>query len=351
MGLQFKQNEGKMRKALSFDDVLLEPQYSDIFSRKDVDLSVDLGRGVELELPIISSPMDTISGKDMAIAMMSAGGMAIIHRYNTIEEQVGIITKVVEERFPANIGAAIGITGNYLERADLLYTAGIKMLCIDVAHGDHTLMREALQTLKNKFNDSVHIMAGNVATLEGFNRLADWGADSIRVGIGGGSICSTRIKTGHGIPTFQSILDCAKSDREAKLIADGGIKNSGDIIKSIAAGADAIITGSLLAGTDETPGPIVHDEKGNQYKSYRGMASRSAQVDWRGKSSSPEGVSTQVIYKGSVIDILSDLEGGIRSGLSYSGSIDLDILRAKAKFLTQTNAGQKESWTHILERN
>jgi len=340
-----------MRKALSFDDVLLEPQYSDIFSRKDVDLSVDLGRGVELELPIISSPMDTISGKDMAIAMMSAGGMAIIHRYNTIEEQVGIITKVVEERFPANIGAAIGITGNYLERADLLYTAGIKMLCIDVAHGDHTLMREALQTLKNKFNDSVHIMAGNVATLEGFNRLADWGADSIRVGIGGGSICSTRIKTGHGIPTFQSILDCAKSDREAKLIADGGIKNSGDIIKSIAAGADAIITGSLLAGTDETPGPIVHDEKGNQYKSYRGMASRSAQVDWRGKSSSPEGVSTQVIYKGSVIDILSDLEGGIRSGLSYSGSIDLDILRAKAKFLTQTNAGQKESWTHILERN
>ena len=340
-----------MRKALSFDDVLLEPQHSEILSRREVDIGVDLDKGIELELPILASPMDTISGKDMALAMISAGGMAIIHRYNTIEEQVNIVAQVIEERFPANIGAAVGVTGNYLERAERLYAAGIKMLCIDIAHGDHILMRGALDTIKNKFNDSIHIMAGNVATLDGFNRLADWGADSVRVGIGGGSICSTRIQTGHGIPTFQSVLDCAKSDRDAKLIADGGIKNSGDIVKALAAGADAIIAGSLLSGTDETPGPIVHDLDGKQYKTYRGMASRSAQMGWRGKSSSPEGVTAKVDYKGPVSDILYDLEGGIRSGLSYSGVDDLEKLRAKARFLLQTAAGQKESWTHILGRN
>ena len=253
--------------------------------------------------------------------------------------------------FPPNVGAAIGVTGDYLERADVLYSSGINLLCVDVAHGDHAYMQSALESLKSKYNDSVHIMAGNVATLEGFNNLADWGADSIRVGIGGGSICSTRIQTGHGVPTFQSILDCSKTDRDVKIIADGGIKNSGDIVKAIAAGADAVILGSLLAGTDESPGPIVHDQDGTQYKTYRGMASRNAQMDWRGNSSSPEGIATRIPYKGSVLDVLSDLEGGIRSGLSYSGVGDLKKLHASAKFLRQTGAGQKESWTHILGRN
>ena len=340
-----------MRKALSFDDVLLEPQYSDVFSRKDVDLSVDMNKEVLLDLPIISSPMDTVSGTDMALAMISSGGMAIIHRYNTIEEQVGIISEVIEKKFPANVGAAIGVTGDYLERADALYTSGAKVLCVDVAHGDHALMQHALNVIKNKFNDSIHVMAGNVATLDGFNKLADWGADSIRVGIGGGSICSTRLQTGHGVPTFQSILDCAKSDRDAKLVADGGIKNSGDIVKALAAGADVVMVGSLLSGTQESPGPVIHDAEGNQFKAYRGMASRSAQMDWRGQSSSPEGVATKVFYKGPANNILLDLEGGVRSGLSYSGALNLRSLRTKAKFLIQTSAGQKESWTHILEKN
>ena len=287
-----------MKTALSFDDVLLEPQHSEILSRRGVDVGVNLGVGVELDIPIIASPMDTVSGKDMALAMIDRGGMAIVHRYNTIEEQADIISSVLRDSdiFPANIGAAIGVTGDYLERAEVLYSSGVNLLCIDVAHGDHAYMQSALETLKTKYGESVHVMAGNVATLDAFNRLADWGADSIRVGIGGGSICSTRIQTGHGVPTFQSILDCAMSERNVKIIADGGIKNSGDIVKAIAAGADAVILGSLLAGTDESPGPIVHDKDGVQYKAYRGMASRNAQMDWRGNSSSPEGIATKILY-------------------------------------------------------
>ena len=192
-------------------------------------------------------------------------------------------------------------------------------------------------------------MAGNVATLEAFNDLADWGANSIRVGIGGGSICSTRINTGHGIPTYQSIHDCSYSNRDAKIIADGGIKNSGDIVKALAAGADFVMLGSMLAGTDESPGEIF--TSGNKkYKVYRGMASRSAQMDWRGKSSSPEGVSTTIPYKGSVVNILQDVAGNIKSGFSYSGVRDLRELQSKATFLQQTPAGQYESSTHILRR-
>lgn len=341
-----------MKKSLSFDDVLLAPSYSDIKSRSEIDLSIDMGAGLNLELPVIASPMDSVTEDEMALAMANAGGFAIIHRYNTIEGQVKLIKKVVTENYPINVGAAIGVTGDYLERAYAIRAAGINTVCIDIAHGHHVLMKEALETLRNKFNDSLHIMAGNVATLDGFNALADWGADSIRVGIGGGSICSTRLQTGHGIPTLQSVMDCAKSDREARLIADGGIKTSGDIVKALAAGADAVMLGSMLAGTDETPGCIFVNkfDDGLDYKVYRGMASRSAQMDWKGKSSSPEGISTTVPYKGPVVNVLQDLVGGVKSGLSYSGARNLKELRTKVEFIRQTPAGQNESNTHILSR-
>ena len=223
------------------------------------------------------------------------------------------------------------------------------MLCLDVAHGHHALVRTALRTLRKNLGDKIHLMAGNVATLEAFNDLADWGANSIRVGIGGGSICSTRINTGHGVPTFQSVLDCSRSNREAKLIADGGIRNAGDIVKALAAGADFVMLGSMLAGTDESPGEIFKSGN-NKYKVYRGMASRSAQLDWRGKSSSPEGVSTTIPYKGSVAEILQDISGNIKSGFSYTGVRNLMDLQVKATFLQQTPAGQFESSTHILRR-
>ena len=166
-----------MKKTLSFDDVLLVPSYSDIKSRGEVDLSVDMGGNLNLSLPIVASPMDSVSEDEMALAMADAGGISIIHRYNTIERQVELIKRVIAEHYPINVGAAVGVTGDYLERAYAIRAAGVNTICVDIAHGHHTLMKEALDTLRNKFNNSLHIMAGNVATLEGFNDLADWGAD------------------------------------------------------------------------------------------------------------------------------------------------------------------------------
>ena len=192
-------------------------------------------------------------------------------------------------------------------------------------------------------------MAGNVATLAGFNDLADWGANSVRVGIGGGSICSTRVQTGHGVPTLQSVLDCAASDRNAALIADGGIRNSGDIVKALAAGADFVMLGSLLAGTIESPGEAAYSLDGVRTKIYRGMASKEAQINWRGHVSSVEGVSSSVECHGPVSEVMDELARGIRSGLSYSGAETIRSLQAKSRFIRQTAAGKTESSTHILK--
>jgi IMP dehydrogenase len=194
-------------------------------------------------------------------------------------------------------------------------------------------------------------MAGNVATRDGFEDLADWGADSIKCNVGGGSICSTRIQTGHGLPGLQTILDCAQSDRSAKIIADGGLRSSGDMVKALAAGADFVMLGSMLAGTKESPGFVVEEEDGYQYKVYRGMASKEAQIEWRGKFSSNEGISTRIPYKGSVIDVLGDIKNGITSGLSYSGARSINELYCKSELVRQTSAGLSESKTHILGRN
>jgi len=351
-----------MKDALAYDDVLLVPQYSAIRSRAEVDLSVDLGKGFKLQLPLLSSPMDTITEAPMAVAMANVGAGAVIHRYNSIEEQAekiktafSITARARTHTHPSDddgapIGAAIGVYGDYIERATAAYDAGVSFLCIDVAHGHHILMKEALTTLKEIFGDELHIMAGNVATLRGVNHLSDWGADSVRCNIGGGSICSTRVQTGHGVPGLQTIIDCAKTDRDVKIIADGGIKNSGDIVKAMAAGADAVMCGSLLAGTDETPGKVLEDSQGLRWKVYRGMASKEAQIEWRGRYASHEGVSSRVPYRGSVKKILADLETGIRSGLSYSGAPNITHLQNYAQFIRQTTSGIKESDTHITTR-
>ena len=334
----------KFMQSLSFDDVLLIPQLSDVASRKEVDISTRLSRH-KLNIPIISSPMDTVTESAMATAMHGAGGLGIIHRYNSIQEQADLVHDAGLEGM-CNVGATIGVSGDFIDRACALYDAGARIICIDIAHGHHALMRSALTELRNTFGTSIHIMAGNVATLEGFDDLADWGADSIRVGIGGGSICSTRMKTGHGVPTLQSILDCSLSDRDAKLIADGGIRNSGDIVKALAAGADAVILGSLLAGTNESPGEVIYRDS-QSFKAYRGMASVEAQIDWRGHTASVEGVSSLVPCKGHLRDVLDGLCTGIRSGFSYSGCRDLEELQARAKFIRQTSAGGIESSAHI----
>lgn len=337
-----------MREALTFDDVLLVPQYSDIRSREEVDLSSRLGPMIDLSLPIIASPMDTVTGEETALVMGKRGGTAVIHRYNTIEEQTKIVSSIVAKtNFLTKVGGAVGVSDDYLERASALFRAGASFICVDVAHGHSILMKEALTKLRNSLPENFHIMAGNVATLEGFNDLADWGANSIRCNIGGGSICTTRIQTGHGVPGLETILQCAKSDRNAKIIADGGIKTSGDIVKALAAGADAVMLGSLLAGTTESPGKMFRGPDGTMRKEYRGMASAEAQLAWRGKVSSLEGVAHSIPYKGPLAEILIDLEKGIRSGLSYSGSKTIKELQIKAQWIRQSAASQVESSAHI----
>lgn len=338
-----------MQQTYSFDDVLLVPQKSDIKSRSEVDITSNLSKN-SFRLPVIASPMDTISGTRMAIEMSNHSGLAVLHRYNTIAEQVEMASYIKDVKRQTKIAAAIGMTGDYFERAVNLYESGVRILCVDVAHGHHVMMEKALKKLKDAFGESVHLMAGNVATLEAFEELSEWGADSIRVGIGGGSICSTRIVTGHGLPTFQSILECAKTSYDTKIIADGGIKTTGDMVKALAAGADFVMVGSLLSGTDETPGEVLVGAKGEKYKEYRGMASKEAQRSWRGKSSTPEGVSTVVPYKGPVRNILQDFDGGIRSGLSYTGVRNIKELQSKRHFVLQSSAAQLESNTHIMWR-
>jgi IMP dehydrogenase len=340
----------KFKEAVTYDDMLLVPQYSDIMSRSEIDIGNTLGSR-DLNLPILASPMDTVSETEMAIAMDKAGGMAVIHRYNTIEQQADIVRKVYKNTSGwANVAAAIGVTGDYLERSEALIGSGVDTLCIDVAHGHHILMKKALEALRNEYGKHIYIIAGNVCTLEGINDVADWGANAVRCNIGGGSICSTRIVTGHGLPGLQTIFDCARTDRDVKIIADGGIKTSGDIVKALAAGADFVMCGSLLAGTTESPGKIISLPDDTRVKEYRGMASKDAQLDWRNKSSTPEGVSSYIPFKGNVSDILDDLEGGIKSGFSYSGARDLSELRRKVEWARQTSAGTLESSTHIFNQ-
>ncbi len=343
--------------AVSFDDVLLTPQYSNIRSRSEISLSIDLENIPAMRLPIFSSPMDTVTEEDTAHEIARSGGIGVVHRYNTPDEQAEIVSRVSEKFSETStegyrtIGAAIGVTGDYIKRAHKVFQAGARLICVDVAHGDHILAVEAVKNIREVFGNTVHIMAGNVATVSGFDTLARAGANSIRVGIGGGSICSTRIQTGHGMPTLQSIIECSASEwaGDVKLVADGGIKNSGDIVKALAAGADAVMLGSLLAGTNETPGePITRN--GKTYKSYRGMASIEAQIDWRGHASSEEGVSTTILSKGPIKNVLGSLEKGIRSGLSYTGALNIVEFQNKAKFMRISTAGMSESKTHILDK-
>ena len=341
-----------IRHALCFDDVLVIPQYSDICSRKEVSLETNLSPHYELDIPIISSPMDTVTESSMAAAMSHLGGLGIIHRYNSIAEQAQLVSEAVgmtKRDHAPNVGFAVGVGEDAIDRAMACVSAGANVICVDIAHGYHSLMRYTLETLRRTLGTSIHIMAGNVATAEAHQALSDWGADSVRVGIGGGSICSTRVKTGHGMPTFQSVYDCAVNGGDAAIIADGGIRNSGDVVKSIAAGADAVMIGSLLAGTTEAPGEVTTVD-GEDVKMYRGMASKDAQLQWRGHYSSVEGVTSHVKSSGHVENVVLDLTRGLKSGLSYSGCRKISEFHSKCDIIQQTALGNTESGTHILNR-
>ncbi len=341
-----------MNPHYTFDDVLLVPQYSDILSRSEIDLSTDIiidGEENKLGIPIISSPMDTVTGYRMAAELSKLGGLGIIHRYNSIEQQAQEVRQAIS--LDAKIvGAAVGANGDFLERTKALVEAGAKVICIDVAHGHHILVKNAIQSIKNLY-PTLHVMAGNVATAEGFKFLEDCGADSIRVGIGGGSACSTRIQTGHGVTNLASLSACLEVRKKAKIIIDGGIKNYGDIVKALAFGSDYIMLGSMLAGVDESPTETYEDMiTMSKRKPYRGMASKEAQMSWRNKSSSPEGVSSSVPYVGSLKEKIEELAGAVRSGLSYSGVRNIQDLHDNCLYSIVSPASQQESKPHILSR-
>lgn len=343
-----------IQTALTFDDVLLVPAFSSITSRSEVDLSQQLDKNITLCLPVISSPMDTVTETDMAVAISQAGGLGIIHRYNSIEQQAKLVTQA-KESGAKFVGAAVGTTGDFYERTSEMVKWGVDVICVDVAHGHHQNVKDAIEKIKNHPSHyKFHLMAGNVATGKGFQDLSDWGADSIRVGIGSGAICSTRLNTGFGVPNLAAIFDCVQTPAyksgKSKLIIDGGIRYAGDMVKAFAAGAHFVMCGSMLAGTDESPGETFIDSNGLKMKNYRGMASREAQTDWRGKSSAPEGISTFIKHKGSVVPILNDIRGNIQSGFSYAGARNFAELAGKVTFIQQTSAGMNESYTHILNK-
>lgn len=338
----------KAGRAICFDDILLVPQKSNVSSRHEVDLSMSIGYGkrkIELSFPIIASPMDTVCDTEMCIAMANAGGLGILHRYMSYPDQILKSQELIEKGI--GFGVALSSNNGYLSQADHLYNIGVRLFLIDTANGHSNYALKAVAQLRNAFSDA-HIMAGNVATKDGFIRLAEAGADSVRVGIGGGSACTTRVVSGHGVPTLQSIMYAAETFQHCSIIADGGIRNSGDIVKSFAAGADAVMLGSMLAGTDESPGEILTDRNGREVKSFRGMASAAAQKDATGKVSVAEGISTTIPYKGSVRHILDQIRGGLGSGCSYTGVESLSDLEEYAEYVTVSPLSINESIPHAL---
>jgi IMP dehydrogenase len=336
-----------MKQQLTYDDVILTPQYSDIESRWSINISSFLDD--VYKLPVIAAPMDTVCGPEMCAALRGVGGLGVLHRYCSIEQQIEMV-----QQSKVKVAAAVGATGDYQERFHALYEAGVRVICIDVAHGHHVLVKRAIEYLKGLRSD-LHIMTGNIATGGAYLDLATWGADSLRVGVGSGAACTTQVQTGHGAAALSAVLDAASvikqlpNDRRPKIIADGGIRTSGDMVKALAAGADFVMLGSVLAGTSEAPGIVVDTPEG-QKKAFRGMASKEAQENWRGRTSVAEGVSTFIDFKGSVVDILHEFEGGIRSGFSYSGAHDIRELRNKARFVQRSAASISEGRPHILHK-
>lgn len=342
--------------ALCFDDILLVPQRSSIPSRHAVNTKMIIGsdnRAIHLSLPVIAAPMDTVCDAEMCITMSNMGGLGILHRYMTYSEQVTKAETLV--RSDIAFGVAIASNNGFMEQAQRLYDVGVRMLLVDTANGHGSYAVNAVKDLRDKFDD-VHIMAGNVATADGFARLSNAGADSVRVGIGGGSACTTRVVSGHGVPTLASIMDCDRWLEEfgsngidtCSIVADGGIRNSGDMVKAFAAGAHAVMVGSMLAGTDESPGNVFINEHGQHVKAFRGMASREAQKDATGNVSVAEGISTTIPYKGSVKNILDEIRGGLGSGCSYSGVFNLEELAAFSRYVRVTQASLSESRPHAL---
>lgn len=331
-------------RGLTFDDVLIVPSKSDIRSRYIPDLTVQFTKKIKLGIPILSANMDTITEDAMALAMDKQGGLGILHRFMTVEAQVKQV-QILKEQEVSVISASIGVGHDFKERTQQLVQAGVSILTIDIAHGHSVQMIDTIKWLKDKYPD-IEVIAGNVATQDGVSDLIEAGADAIKVGIGPGSMCTTRIVTGCGVPQLTAIALCAEvaKEKNVSIIADGGMRHSGDVMKALAAGANCVMLGSMLSGTLETPGEIKSGKK-----LYRGMASKSAQVSWRGgvpEGLAAEGESTSVFIKGEVKNVLQEICGGIRSGMSYINATTIAEISQKAKFIEMSFNGIKESHAH-----
>lgn len=362
------------KKGLTFDDVLLIPAESHVLPN-EVNLSTQLADNLKLHIPLISAGMDTVTEGPMAIAMALQGGLGVVHKNMSIQAQAGEVANVKSVVVPAGatkaavddqnrllVAAAVGVTSDTFERAEALLKAGADAIVIDTAHGHSAGVLRKIKEIRDHFPD-ITLIAGNVATGEATAALFDAGVDVVKVGISPGSICTTRVVAGVGVPQITAIYDAATVAREygKPIIADGGIKYSGDVVKALAAGGSAVMLGSMLSGTTEAPGEVFEDH-GKRYKAYRGMGSVGAMAQAHGSSDRyfqggvneanklvPEGIEARVEYKGDVSDIVFQIDGGLRSGMGYVGAPDIPTLIEKAQFVQITNAGLRESHPHDVQ--
>ena len=347
-----------IKEALTFDDVTLVPKFSEILP-SEVDTSIKLTNNLKLKIPLISSAMDTVTESKMAIALAKNGGLGVIHRNLDIKTQLSEIKKVKIKKLL--VGAAVGADPSEFKRADAILKENIDMIVVDTAHGHTKKVSEIIKFIKKRKNKKTALCAGNIATAEAAKFLLKLGVDIIKVGIGPGSICTTRLVAGIGVPQLSAILTVRNGvkNKDVKIISDGGIKYSGDLAKAFAAGADAVMVGSLFAGTDETPGKLIK-RGGKLFKSFRGMGSvgamnkGSADRYFQSKQKDiskyvPEGVEGFAKYKGKVEKIIFKLIGGLKSSMGYLGSKQIKYLRNKPRFVKITKAGFYESMVHNVD--
>ncbi|WP_019206391.1 IMP dehydrogenase [Limosilactobacillus ingluviei] len=363
-----------VKKGITFDDVLLIPAESHVLPN-EVDLSVQLAKNLKLNLPFISAGMDTVTESSMAIAMALQGGLGVVHKNMSIQAQASEVANVkgvaltgnftkaaVDDQNRLLVAAAVGVTSDTFERAEALFEAGADAIVIDTAHGHSAGVLRKIKEIRAHYPDQT-LIAGNVATGDAIRALFEAGVDVVKVGIGPGSICTTRVVAGVGVPQITAIYDAATAAKEygKPIIADGGIKYSGDIVKAIAAGGNAVMLGSMFSGTTEAPGEVFEDH-GKKYKAYRGMGSVGAMAQSHGSSDRyfqggvneanklvPEGIEARVEYKGDVADIIFQMVGGLRSGMGYCGAADIQSLIDNAQFVQISNAGLRESHPHDVQ--
>jgi IMP dehydrogenase len=358
-GSQESANEKVVLLGLTYDDVLLLPGESDVVP-SEVSTRTRLTRNISIDIPVLSSAMDTVTESRMAIAMAKAGGVGIIHRNLSIEDQV---KHVVESKKHGLVGAAVGVGEDGFARASAIIEAGVDVVVVDTAHGHHRAVLDAVARIRKAF-PSINIIGGNIATRAGAQALINAGVDAVKVGVGPGSICTTRVVAGVGVPQVTAIMEAHKACVKAgiPLIADGGLQFSGDIVKAIVAGADTVMLGSLLAGTDESPGEVI-EVNGLKYKGYRGMGSLGA-MQSRGEQKSyskdrymqddvlaedklvPEGIEGKVAARGPVSTVVHQLVGGLRSGMGYAGAPTIGDLQVDGRLIQITAAGLQESHPH-----